>query len=90
MREKLGVLGATVEAGFEGLRGKTEKTPTTKPTEVVAPLRSDVVATPDQVSLVNEELKSVLGENFDGEGEIVFMVNEELRFVNPELWLKRK
>ncbi len=30
------------------------------------------------------------GENFDGEGEIVFMVNEELRFVNPELWLKRK
>lgn len=29
------------------------------------------------------------GENFDGEGEIVFMVNEELRFVNPELWLKR-
>ncbi len=30
------------------------------------------------------------GENFDGEGEIVFMVNEELRFVNPELWLKHK
>jgi septal ring factor EnvC (AmiA/AmiB activator) len=30
------------------------------------------------------------GENFDGDGEIVFMVNEELRFVNPELWLKRK
>jgi septal ring factor EnvC (AmiA/AmiB activator) len=30
------------------------------------------------------------GENFDGEGEIVFMVNEELKFVNPELWLKRK
>jgi septal ring factor EnvC (AmiA/AmiB activator) len=30
------------------------------------------------------------GENFDGEGEIVFMVNEELRFINPELWLKRK
>jgi septal ring factor EnvC (AmiA/AmiB activator) len=30
------------------------------------------------------------GENFDGDGEIVFMVNEELKFVNPELWLKRK
>ena len=67
MREKLGVLGATVEAGFEGLRGKTEKTTTTEPTKVVAPLRSDVVATPDQVSIINEELKSILGENFDGE-----------------------
>lgn len=67
MREKLGVLGATVEAGFEGLRGKTKKTITTEPTKVVAPLRSDVVATPDQVSIVNEELKSILGENFDGE-----------------------
>lgn len=30
------------------------------------------------------------GENFDGDGEIIFMVNEELRFVNPELWLKRR
>lgn len=30
------------------------------------------------------------GENFDGDGEIVFMVNEELKFINPELWLKRK
>jgi murein DD-endopeptidase MepM/ murein hydrolase activator NlpD len=30
------------------------------------------------------------GENFDGDGEIVFMVNEELKFVNPELWLKRR
>lgn len=67
MREKLGVLGATVEAGFEGLKGKIEKTTTTKPTEVVAPLRSDVVATPDQVSKVYEELKSILGKNFDGE-----------------------
>jgi septal ring factor EnvC (AmiA/AmiB activator) len=29
-------------------------------------------------------------ENFDGEGEILFMLNEEMRFVNPESWLKNK
>jgi septal ring factor EnvC (AmiA/AmiB activator) len=29
-------------------------------------------------------------ENFDGDGEIVFMVNEEMRFVNPESWLKNR
>ena len=29
-------------------------------------------------------------ENFDGDGEILFMLNEEMRFVNPEIWLKNK
>jgi septal ring factor EnvC (AmiA/AmiB activator) len=29
-------------------------------------------------------------ENFDGDGEILFMLNEEMRFVNPETWLKKK
>ncbi len=29
-------------------------------------------------------------ENFDGDGEILFMLNEEMRFVNPESWLKNK
>ena len=29
-------------------------------------------------------------ENFDGDGEILFMLNEEMRFVNPEIWLKIK
>lgn len=29
-------------------------------------------------------------ENFDGDGEILFMLNEEMRFVNPETWLKNK
>jgi septal ring factor EnvC (AmiA/AmiB activator) len=29
-------------------------------------------------------------ENFDGDGEIVFMVNEEMKFVNPESWLKNR
>lgn len=29
-------------------------------------------------------------ENFDGDGEILFMLNEEMRFVNPEVWLKNK
>lgn len=28
-------------------------------------------------------------ENFDGDGEILFMLNEEMRFVNPEIWLKK-
>jgi septal ring factor EnvC (AmiA/AmiB activator) len=29
-------------------------------------------------------------ENFDGDGEILFMLNEEMRFVNPETWLKNR
>jgi len=29
-------------------------------------------------------------ENFDGDGEILFMLNEVMRFVNPEIWLKNK
>lgn len=29
-------------------------------------------------------------ENFDGDGEILFMLNEEMRFVNPEIWLKNR
>ena len=29
-------------------------------------------------------------ENFDGDGEILFMLNEAMRFVNPEIWLKNK
>ncbi len=30
------------------------------------------------------------GENDDGEGEILFVVNNEAKFENPELWLKPK
>jgi len=29
-------------------------------------------------------------ENFDGDGEILFMLNEEMKFLNPEIWLKNK
>jgi septal ring factor EnvC (AmiA/AmiB activator) len=30
------------------------------------------------------------GDNDDGEGEILFVVNNEAKFENPELWLKPK
>ena len=30
------------------------------------------------------------GANDDGDGEILFMVTEEKKFLNPELWLKAR
>jgi len=55
MRAKLRLLDATVGAGFEGLRAE----------EVVAPVRETNEATAEQISFVNETLKSIYGPDYN-------------------------
>ena len=60
MRAKLRLLDATTGAGFEGLKAEE-----VKPTEVVAPVKSTIEATPEQVSSTDEILKSALGKDYN-------------------------
>jgi len=60
MRAKLRLLDATTGAGFEGLKAEE-----TKPAETVAPVKSTVGATPEQVSATDEILKSALGKDYN-------------------------
>jgi hypothetical protein len=61
MRAKLRLLDATTGAGFEGLKAE-EAAP--KPTEVVAPVRSEAQATPEQIASTEEIFKLALGSDF--------------------------
>lgn len=60
MRAKLRLLDATTGAGFEGLKAEE-----TKPAEVVAPVKSTVEATPEQVATTDEILKLALGKDYN-------------------------
>ena len=59
MRAKLRLLDATTGAGFEGLKAEE-----VKPTEVVAPVRSEAKPTPGQVSTTEQTIQSVLGKDY--------------------------
>jgi len=60
MRAKLRLLDATTGAGFEGLKAEE-----IKPTETVAPVKSTVEATPEQITTTDDILKSVLGKDYN-------------------------
>jgi hypothetical protein len=60
MRAKLRLLDATTGAGFEGLKAEE-----TKPAEVVAPVKSTVEATPEQIATTDEILKLALGKDYN-------------------------
>ena len=60
MRAKLRLLDATTGAGFEGLKAEE-----VKPAEVVAPVKSTVEATPEQISATDDILKSALGKDYN-------------------------
>ncbi|MFN5938445.1 MAG: murein hydrolase activator EnvC family protein, partial [Sphingobacteriales bacterium] len=89
-------VGATVKAVFEGVVTNVYDV---QGSETVTIMHGKYFTTYYNLSSVsvnkgdNVKMGQVIGKagaNFDGDGEILFVVNQESRFLNPEEWLKSR